>query len=77
MIHSIGSLSPVRIDPVASTIPSSAGMKIGNRISGSSSSRFRLRIESAAKNVPFATSAHVPSGSTSASSQACPATCRL
>ena len=62
---------------VASTMASSAGMKMGKRISESSSSRLRLRMESAAKKIPLATSAQVPSGSTSTSSQAWPSMCRL
>ncbi len=50
---------------VACTMASSAGMKMGKRMSGSSNSRLRLRMESAAKKTPLATSAQVPSGSTS------------
>src|SRR3974390_1273392 len=58
--------SPVRIVVVESTIASSAGIEMGKRISGNMISRLRVRIESAAKNVPFTTSAHVPKSATTA-----------
>ena len=43
---------------------------MGNSSRGSSSSRLRVRMESAAKKVPFTTRAQVPSGKTTARSQA-------
>ena len=53
--------SPVKIAVVALTIASNAGIEIGNKSSGSMISRLRVRSEMAAKNVPFTTSAQVPS----------------
>ena len=47
---------------VAWTMASSAGIEMGKRSSGSSSSRLRARRPSAAKKVPLTTSAQVPSG---------------
>src|SRR5205823_11147781 len=56
--------SPVRMAVVAFTMASSAGMENGNNSSGSMISRLRVRIDMAAKNVPFTTSAQVPSAAT-------------
>ena len=53
--------SPVSTCVVAVTMLTTAGIEIGSRSSGSISSRLRVRIDMAAKNVPFTTSAHVPS----------------
>ena len=69
--------SPVRISVVAATMPSTAGMEIGNKSSGSMISRLRVRSDIAAKNVPFTTSAHVPSSAMAINCQAGPRTRKL
>ena len=50
---------------------------MGKSKSGSSNSRLRVRMESAAKKVPLTTRAQVPSGKTRASSQPWPNGCKL
>src|SRR5688500_7838831 len=58
---SCGEDSPVMMAVVPSTMAMSAGMEMGKSNSGSMTSRLRVRSEMAAKNVPFTTSAQVPS----------------
>ncbi len=77
LIQSDGSDSPVRMAVVARIMASSAGIEIGKSTMGSISSRLRVRKLSAEKKVPFETSAQVPSGRMSRSSQVLPSGCRL
>src|SRR5205823_2290749 len=56
-----GEKLPVSEPVVAVTMLMIAGMETGSSSNGSISSRFRVRIDMAAKNVPLTTSAQVPS----------------
>lgn len=67
----------VKIFVVAATMPSTAGIETGNKSRGSISSRLRVRSDMAAKNVPFTTSAHVPSSATGINCHAGPRTRKL
>jgi hypothetical protein len=56
------------------TIARSAGIERGKSNNGSIISRARVRMDIAAKNVPFTTSAQVPSAAIGKSCQAAPST---
>src|SRR6185437_11787433 len=72
-----GEPSPLSTWVVPVTMLMTAGSEMGSRSSGSISSRLRVRMDMAAKNVPFTTSAQVPKTATSSSCQRGPTVLKL